>query len=39
MRLSTPLVLTFTDYDGRPRAEVLTFRDGLVCRGFGSYGT
>ncbi|MFD8708518.1 nuclear transport factor 2 family protein [Kitasatospora sp. NPDC059648] len=32
------LVINYRNERGRGVAEVLTFRDGLVCRGFGAYG-
>ncbi|MFG2849030.1 nuclear transport factor 2 family protein [Kitasatospora sp. NPDC048296] len=32
------LVINYRNERGRAVAEVLTFRDGLVCRGLGAYG-
>jgi ketosteroid isomerase-like protein len=32
------IVINYTNERGQAVAEVLTFRDGLVCRGFGAYG-
>lgn len=32
------LVINYRNERGQAVAEVLTFRDGLVCRGFGAYG-
>jgi ketosteroid isomerase-like protein len=32
------LVINYRNEQGRAVAEVLTFREGLVCRGFGAYG-
>ncbi len=32
------IVINYRSQSGQPVAEVLTFRDGLVCRGFGAYG-
>ncbi|MBV6696792.1 nuclear transport factor 2 family protein [Kitasatospora aureofaciens] len=32
------LVINYRNEQGRPVAEVLTFRDDLVCRGLGAYG-
>ena len=32
------VVIAYRNERGRGVTEVLTFRDGLVCRGFGAYG-
>lgn len=32
------VVINYRNERGQAVAEVLTFRDGLVCRGFGAYG-
>jgi ketosteroid isomerase-like protein len=32
------LVINYRNEKGQAVSEVLTFRDGLVCRGFGAYG-
>ena len=32
------VVINYRNERGRAVAEVLTFRDGLVCRGLGAYG-
>ncbi|MFJ9841318.1 nuclear transport factor 2 family protein [Kitasatospora sp. NPDC101155] len=32
------LVINYRNERGRAVAEVLTFRDGLACRGLGAYG-
>lgn len=39
VRVSTDsVVIAYRNERGRGVTEVLTFRDGLVCRGFGAYG-
>lgn len=32
------VVINYRNERRQPVAEVLTFRDGLICRGFGAYG-